>query len=72
MEHASAGPAAVPEETAAEPVAGTGPVRGEDEALLGLDEAVQRVPEELRREMETLLRADFREVQRWTPPAASR
>jgi len=37
---------------------------GEDD-LLGLDAAILRVPEPLRREMEEQLRAEFREVIRW-------
>lgn len=36
-------------------------------ALLDLATAVQRIPPELRQEMEQLLRAEFREVIRWSP-----
>ena len=50
-----------------EMVAGNAP---EDTPLLSLDEAVGRIPEELRQRMEDLLRAEFREVLRWTPPKA--
>lgn len=39
-----------------------------DEPLLELEEAVARVPAGLRKEMEELLRAEFREVWRWQPP----
>ncbi len=39
-----------------------------DAPLLSLEEAVAQVPAELRQQMEELLRAEFREVLRWTPP----
>lgn len=37
--------------------------------LLDLASAIDQIPSGLRKEMEDLLRADFREVIRWTPPA---
>lgn len=39
-----------------------------DEPLLDLQAAVAQIPEDLRKEMADLLRADFREVIRWKPP----
>ncbi|HSH08865.1 MAG TPA: hypothetical protein VK995_00660 [Oceanipulchritudo sp.] len=50
-----------PLESASEEAAGP----RQDEPLLPLNEAVARIPEELRQQMETLLRAEFREVHRW-------
>ncbi|MEX0324426.1 MAG: hypothetical protein AB3N63_19885 [Puniceicoccaceae bacterium] len=38
------------------------------QALLTIDEAIKRIPPALVKEMEDLLRADFREVRRLTPP----
>jgi hypothetical protein len=39
----------------------------ESSPTTGLEEAIRQVPEELRKEMEDLLRADFSEVVRWKP-----
>ena len=36
--------------------------------LLKLKEAIAKIPPDLRKEMEELLRVDFREVRPWTPP----
>ena len=36
--------------------------------LLTIDEAIERIPAALVKEMHDLLRAEFREVRRWTPP----
>lgn len=38
--------------------------------LLKLEEALQRIPESLRREMKDLLKAEFHQVQRWKPGAS--
>lgn len=35
--------------------------------LLSLEDAVERVPESLRKELAEVLRAEFREVRRWKP-----
>ena len=35
--------------------------------LLSVEEAVQRIPESLRKEMKELLKAEFHQVQRWKP-----
>ena len=57
----------VEEKTVTEPVPVPEIVEA-DQPLLSLDDAVDKVPEDLRRQMEELLRAEFREVRRWTPP----
>lgn len=49
------------------------PVEAEDsepasgEPLLGLEDALSRIPKALRKQMEDQLRAEFREVRRWSP-----
>jgi len=40
---------------------------GDSAPLLDLQSAVSQVPEDLRKEMEKYLRAEFREVIRWKP-----
>jgi hypothetical protein len=55
-------------ETASEPaVAAVEVAEPTDQGLLNLEEAVSRIPEELRKEMEKQLRAEFRDVRRWKP-----
>jgi hypothetical protein len=39
-----------------------------DGPILTINEALERIPATLVKEMEELLRADFREVRRWSPP----
>jgi len=36
--------------------------------LLTVDEAIERIPPALLKEMQDHLRADFRDVRRWSPP----
>ena len=50
------------------PVRPSRDTRASDEApLMDLDTAIEQIPAELRKEMEELLRAEFREVIRWKP-----
>jgi hypothetical protein len=42
-------------------------VDAEENGLLKLDQAVSRIPDDLRKQLEEKLRAEFREVRRWKP-----
>lgn len=50
------------------PAAPASAVAASQEPLLDLQSAIEKVPAGLREEMETVLRAEFREVIRWKAP----